>query len=189
MDRNQNVRATLQFPFHFDAVRLQADFARLIEGDWVPHFNRAYYEGDWSAVPLRSIGGLTGKIYPDPTREDYLPTEILARSPYFEEVLARFKCPMLSARLLRLKAGSRIKEHTDLKLGFEDGEVRIHVSIHTNPDVEFYVRRERVILGEGECWYINTNLPHAVANLGASDRIHLVMDCQVNDWLGAFFAE
>jgi hypothetical protein len=122
--RGRTVRATLQFPFHFDAARLQADFARLREDHWIPHFNRAYYEGDWSAVPLRSIGGQTGQIHPDPTRTDYLPTEILTRCPFFEEVLGHFECSMLSARLLRLKAGSRIKEHTDLNLGFEDGEVR-----------------------------------------------------------------
>jgi hypothetical protein len=31
--------------------------------------------------------------------------------------------------------------------------------------------------------YLNVNLPHRVAHRGAADRIHLVIDCVVNDWL------
>jgi len=49
------------------------------------------------------------------------------------------------------------------------------------------VAGERVILREGECWYVNTSLPHRVANLGQTDRIHLVIDCEVNGWLRSFF--
>jgi hypothetical protein len=76
-----------------------------------------------------------------------------------------------------------IKEHTDHKLGFEDGEVRVHIPVVTNPDVEFVLNNVRVDMKEGECWYHNFNLPHHIANRGQSDRIHLVVDCVVNDWL------
>ena len=39
----------------------------------------------------------------------------------------------------------------------------------------------------GECWYINANLLHRVSNKGVTDRIHLVVDCLVNDWLRDLF--
>jgi aspartyl/asparaginyl beta-hydroxylase (cupin superfamily) len=104
-------------------------------------------------------------------------------------VLRAFECQLLAVRLLRLKAGSRIKEHTDLNLGYEDGEIRLHIPIHTNPGVEFYLSGRRIILAEGECWYVNTSLPHRVANTGERDRIHLVIDCVVNDWVRAIFAD
>ena len=42
---------------------------------------------------------------------------------------------------------------------------------------------------EGECWYINANLRHSVANHGGTDRIHLVIDCTVNGWLTNIFNE
>jgi hypothetical protein len=180
---------TLRLPLTFDPARLQNDFAGLTEQDWVPHFNRAYYEGDWSAVPLRSIGGRSDHIYSDPVRRDFESTSILHRCPYLQEVLTAFPCPLLAVRLLRLKSGSRIREHTDLNLGYEDGEIRIHVPIHTNADVEFYLAGARVILCEGECWYINTSLPHRVVNGGAADRIHLVIDCVVDDWVRAMFED
>jgi ribosomal protein S18 acetylase RimI-like enzyme len=174
----------VKLPLRFDPARLQADLTRILAEEFVPHFNTAYYQGDWSAVPLRSIGGRADQIYPDPTaRSAFADTPLLARCAYLNEVLATVRCPQQSVRLLRLKAGSVIKEHSDFDLGFEDGEVRLHIPIITNPGVEFILNQVRVIMNEGECWYLNVNLPHRVANRGTEDRIHLVIDCVVNDWL------
>ncbi len=41
----------------------------------------------------------------------------------------------------------------------------------------------RIAMQEGECWYHNFNLPHHIANRGATDRVHLVIDCEINEWL------
>lgn len=174
----------VKLPLQFDVARLQADLARIMTTEFVPHFNTAYYEGDWSAVPLRSIGGRMDQIYPDPTAKDsFADTPLLARCGYIREALAMLRCPQQSVRLLRLKAGSVIKEHCDHELGFEDGEVRLHIPVATNPQVEFVLNQVRVIMKEGECWYLNVNRPHRVANRGTADRVHLVVDCVVNDWL------
>jgi GNAT superfamily N-acetyltransferase len=174
----------VKLPLQFDAGRLQADLAGIVTTEFIPHFNTAYYQGDWSAVPLRSIGGRTDQIYPDPTAKDsFADTPLLARCDYIREVLARLRCPQQAVRFLRLKAGSEIKEHCDHELGFEDGEVRLHIPVITNREVEFVLNQVRVIMDEGECWYLNVNRPHRVANRGAADRVHLVVDCVVNDWL------
>jgi len=98
-------------------------------------------------------------------------------------VLATFRCPLLAVRFLRLGPGSRIKEHADLDLGFDDGEVRIHVPVSTDAAVEFLHHGERVEMAAGEAWYLDLNLRHAVVNSGPSARVHLVMDCVVDDWL------
>lgn len=89
----------------------------------------------------------------------------------------------MSVRLLNLHSGSVIKEHCDHELSFENGEARLHFPVFTNTQVEFYVDNQLIQMQEGECWYINAQLPHRVANYGASDRIHLIVDCVVNDWL------
>jgi hypothetical protein len=86
--------------------------------------------------------------------------------------------------LLRLKAGSIIKEHTDSDLN-EEREIRIHVPVVTNPAVEFYLAGERVVMEEGQCWYLDLSRHHRVQNLGSTDRVHLVIDCVVNDWVKA----
>nr|HMS43742.1 aspartyl/asparaginyl beta-hydroxylase domain-containing protein [Pyrinomonadaceae bacterium] len=68
-------------------------------------------------------------------------------------------------------------------LGLEDGEIRIHIPVLTNPQVEFILDDQKVEMQEGEAWYLNFNLFHTVRNEGTTDRIHLVIDCVVNDWM------
>ena len=93
----------------------------------------------------------------------------------------------MSVRLLNLKSGAMIKSHRDLNLCFEKGEARIHIPVFTNPQVEFFIEEERINMKESESWYINANNFHRVSNLGLTDRIHLVFDCIVNDWLKNIF--
>jgi hypothetical protein len=180
--------ATLKLPFTFDPKWLQAELAQIQPDEWVNHFNTSIYEGDWSGVALRSVGGAALTLYPDPTATgQFSDTAILGRCPYYQTVLATFHCPLTSVRLLRLKAGSSIREHRDYRLGYEDGEVRLHIPVLTNPAVAFFLQGERVWMRAGECWYLNVNLKHRVDNQSTADRIHLVIDCVVNEWLAAFF--
>ena len=173
-----------RLPLSLDADRLKADLALIQPDEWVPHFNTAYYEGEWSGVALRSVGGRPAQLYPDPTAHGrFADTAILERCAYFQEVLAAFECPLQAVRLLKLRARSSIREHRDYKLGYEDGELRIHIPIVTNPAVAFFLDGERVPMQEGESWYLNLNLPHRVDNQSDTDRVHLVIDCEVNDWL------
>ena len=46
---------------------------------------------------------------------------------------------------------------------------------------------ERGVMEPGTCCYINANLTHRVSNRGDCDRIHLVVDCAVDDWLRGLF--
>jgi hypothetical protein len=178
----------LKLALHFDPAGLKADLEALTPDDWVLHFNKPYYEGEWSGVALRSVNGEDGRLYPDPTAQSkFANTPTLARCTYIRKVLAAFECELEAVRLLKLRAGSSIREHKDYNLGYEDGEVRFHVPVLTNPDVEFYLNQQRVVMNEGECWYLNFNLPHRVVNRSTVDRIHLVIDCVVNDWVRAMF--
>lgn len=182
------IPASVRLPFSFDPSRLKGDAGRIGESEWVPHFNNAVYEGDWSGVALRSVGGMPGKLYPDPTAtQSFADTEMLGRCPYIHEVLRTFRCPLTAVRILRLGAGATIREHRDYKLGYEDGEVRIHVPIQTGPGVAFFLDGCQILMEEGEAWYLNLNLPHRVHNGSLTDRLHLVLDCVLNDWLAESF--
>ena len=176
---------SVRLPFRFDPGKLKQDAERISEAEWIAHYNQAIYEGEWSGVALRSATGTHVKLYADPNATQFADTEILDRSPYIQEVLDSFHCPMTSVRILRLRAGAKIAEHRDYKLGYEDGEVRIHIPIQTAKGGEFFLDGARVSMQEGEAWYLNFNLPHRVNNGSSSDRLHLVMDCTVNEWLTA----
>lgn len=157
---------------------------------WFPHFNTAHYEGEWTVLSLRAPGGHQDRIIPDLMSEDlFLDTSLMQRCPAVKQILASFQCPVGSVRLLNLKSGAVIKEHRDHDLAFEHGEARLHIPVFTNNQVEFWVEKERIRMEVGECWYINANLPHRVANYGPTDRIHLVIDCKVNDWLRDLFGQ
>src|SRR5690348_8966748 len=72
----------VRLPITFDAELLALDVASLATEDWLPHFNTSYYQGDWSGVPLRSVGGRSDRLYPDPAAsEPYGDTAVLGRCP------------------------------------------------------------------------------------------------------------
>lgn len=171
----------IKLPLAFDADALAREALGFDEAEWQRHFNTAYYEGDWSGIPLRSPHGrLT--IVPDPagTAPD-ADTPYLERCPVVRAVMADIACETSSVRLLRLGAGARIREHQDYNIGFEFGLVRLHIPVVTGPGVEFVLGSEPLHMAAGECWYVDVREAHTVWNPGPAARIHLVVDCVVND--------
>jgi len=176
----------IKLPLHFDPARLKSDLAGITDDAWTAHFNTDGYAGDWAGVALRGPAGATHPIlalHPSPTATKWADTDVLKQCEYFQQVLSAFRCPLQTVRLLKLGPGSVIKEHRDHALGIEDGLARIHIPVLTNPDVEFILNKQPIVMAEGECWYMNFNLLHSVTNNGPSARIHLILDCEVNDWL------
>ncbi len=170
----------------FDPQPLQQELARLQSCQWIEHFVKQNYDGDWSVIPLRGPAGATHPvmmIYSDPTCTEFADTPFLDDAPCFRDVLESFHCPLQSVRLMKLSPGSRIKEHTDHDLAAERGTARLHIPITTNDDVVFRLNGTRVVLKEGECWYLRLSDPHSVENNGESDRVHLVIDAEVDPWL------
>jgi mannose-6-phosphate isomerase-like protein (cupin superfamily) len=179
--------ARLPLPLNLQSVQSQVKALTL---PWSAHFNTMHYEGEWNVLSLRAPGGDSKSILADAlNNEAYLDTELMAACPAVKSLVDSLQCPVLSVRLLNLKSGAIIKPHRDHELAFEKGEARLHFPVFTNDKVEFYLEDERVHMQEGDCWYINANLMHRVANHGANDRIHLVIDCQVNDWLKSIFEQ
>lgn len=165
---------------------IAAELARY-PSTWQSHFNMLHYQGEWTVLPLRAPAG-KDSIVPDLMGEQaYADTAHMHHFPSVGELVNALDCPIQSVRFLNLKAGADIKPHRDHELAFEKGEARLHFPIVTNPEVEFYVEDIRVDMPPGTCWYINANLVHHVHNKGTTDRIHLVIDCQVNDWLRGLF--
>jgi len=176
----------LRLPFTFDPDLLARDLRGLGAVGWTRHFVQQNYDGDWSVIPLRGPAGAkhpVTMIYSDPTCSDFADTPMLAACPYFRQVLDTFQAPLGAVRLMRLTPDSVIKEHTDMDLSFEDGTVRIHVPVVTNAGVEFYLNRSRVVLDAGSAWYLRLSDPHSVANRGTADRVHMVIDAEVNRWV------
>lgn len=172
-----------QLSMPVDVASMQREVLALTE-PWNLHFNRKHYEGEWTVFPLRVPGGERDRIVPDNIHDEaVVNTPQMKACPSIQALIDGFECPVLSVRLLKLKTGAVIKPHRDHELSFENGEARLHFPIFTNEGVEFFIEDKLLRMREGQCWYINANLQHHVANKGNTDRIHLVVDCKVNDWL------
>lgn len=181
----------LRLPLAFDPARLTSDL-RALRATWIDHLATGNYDGSWTVLPLRQAAGATHPvmtIYADPTATDFVDAPPLADAPYLKQVLAAFRCPMRAARLMGLAPGSRIKPHRDFDLAAEWGMARIHVPITTNPAVEFLLNGVPMAMAPGEAWYLRLADEHSVANRGDSDRVHLVIDCVVDDWLAGFMCK
>lgn len=181
----------LLLPLRFDVARMQADLAVLEAGEWMQHFVKQNFDGDWSIIPLRGPAGATHPVmmmYSDPTCTDFADTPFLSRCGYFPEVQAAFPFPLDCVRLMKLTPGSVIKEHCDHDLAFESGAVRIHVPVTTNPGVDFRLNGTRLDLREGTSWYLRLSDRHSVANQGETDRVHLVIDARRSPELEAWIA-
>ncbi len=181
-----NLPDRLRLPLDFDPSLLRRDLEALSQVDWIAHFVRQNYDGDWDVLPLRGMAGASHPvmmIYSDPTATDFEATPFLAACSYFQTVIEAFRCEVRSVRLMRLTPGSVIKEHSDHDLDAAKGAARVHIPVTTNPGVVFELNRAPVPMRPGEAWYLRLSDPHRVVNGGASDRVHLVLDMVVNDWL------
>lgn len=170
----------------FDVFALQRELASLQSELWINHFVQQNYEGEWCVIALRGPAGAEHPIqmiYSDPSCSEFADTPYLAKCPYIRDVLSWFKCPLQSVRLMKLTAGSHIKEHCDHDLEVESGAARLHIPLLTSTHVDFRLNGSSVVMREGECWYLRLSEPHSVKNDGSSDRVHLVIDTLVNDWL------
>lgn len=176
----------LRLPLAFDAGALASTLDGLTETDWTRHFVADHYRGDWSVLPLRAPLGASHpilRIVSNPGTTAWEDTEFLKDSAALRLVLSAFSCEIGAARLMRLTPGSAIREHCDPHLGTEAGAVRLHVPLATNPDVDFRLNGTRVDMAPGECWYLRLSDRHSVVNRGGADRVHLVIDAQLDEWI------
>jgi hypothetical protein len=182
----------VRLPLAVDAAALRDDLDRIGREGWIDHPVKQNYEGGWSVLPLRIPAGATHPvmmIHADPAATLFEDRPVLARTPGFRALLDRLACPLQSVRLMRLAPGARIKAHRDHDLAAEWGAARIHVPVATNDAVEFRLNDERVAMPVGSAWYLRLSDPHSVINRGATDRVHLVIDCVANEWLRAMLED
>lgn len=152
-------------------------------------------KGQWDAISLRGYsdnpadilkpGVLKSDIAPAELRDTHL-TQVSNLVPLIE-ILSHIPAKFERVRVMRLKAGTSIKKHTDkVDKEIKSGEiVRIHIPLRTNNNVHFYLwegkEQNHYHLETGKYYFVDVSKPHAVHNKADFDRLHLVVDCYNND--------
>jgi len=183
-----NIIYAAKLSVQVDVVSLQNEVSSCFSLDWINHVNKACYSGSWDVLPIRTLIANVDKhpILQSFNLEQkgewvYLP--IIEALSQIRSILDWFQCDIEATRLMRLKPGAHIQPHQDKGLAMEYGFARFHVPICAAEQVEFMVNDKLVPMQNGELWYLNADATHSVKHVGDEDRVNLVIDCKVNDWL------
>lgn len=168
----------IRFPFHFDTTRIRQEL-EVIATSFAPinsiKIKKDHLQGIHLITP--APGGAK-----DERGFSYLSTPELDQSPYLQSILNTFQCDKFIYRVHNLKAKGKINLHRDADRGLVNNIVRIHIPVTTNDEVYFYVEGERVCMQNGECWFADITQLHEVENRSDTDRLQLMIDCNLNDW-------
>ena len=149
---------------------------------------------NWTAISVRGYGDDIGDILkPGVLKSDVEPSQLRWTRLYEEaellpikEILSHIPAEFERVRVMRLKAGTSIKKHTDkVDKEIKNGNiVRIHIPLKTSLNVHFYLwegkEQHHYNLETGKYYYTDVSKPHAVHNKADFDRLHLVVDCYNN---------
>jgi len=76
-------------------------------------------------------------------------------------------------------------EHRDYQELRNVHRLRLHIPVITNPFSSIVIDRTRIHLALGYIWKLNPVHRHAAANFGKEPRIHIILDCYVDEALKA----
>lgn len=80
-----------------------------------------------------------------------------------------------------LSPGAVLHAHRDLTGASSNARIRFHVPIITNDKVFFNVSKKRVIMSHDELWALDTSYLHEVKNESDETRVHIVIECNINE--------
>lgn len=182
----------IQLPLQFDTEKMIGEMHNF-------PFNSFIY---YNVIPLRAPAHTIDPSLPSPPPSDnyadgswceWMDTKDLQASPYFRSIVDTFAAhtKVTLVRLLRLAAGSVVKEHTDPTLALEEDRsvIRLTIPIVSDEKVEFYLNNKIVPMKPGECWYMRLSDPHRIVNGSSEDRINLTIDMVPNEWVRNTIAE
>lgn len=172
----------IKLPFQFDPERLVADWNKIAETELRPITNNYV---DLDTIFCLELLQPTGEAV---TEHRFGPKDLLKNSPYLLEVYNTLKCDVDSFRIHTLHPGSHIRKHRDTGRSFDQGMLRLHIPIQTNDRMETLLNDQPVTMKPGEFWYLNFDKPHELVNKGDEVRVHIIIDCYVNDWWRDIFA-
>jgi len=179
------------------------------DGGWANHYSKYNIRDSWSGFTLQGYDREDPNfiIKPDEMSASWRRehreydkaicerTIIADRFPATWEGLRDLKCDFDRVRFLRVRAGDgALGRHADITnrdAGSVEGKLaRLHIPLTTSASCHFsawniFGARLEAHLPAGSLWYLDQRKPHAVSNIGGSERIHLVVDAKVTPALRA----
>jgi hypothetical protein len=160
---------------------VQQEVARL-NTEWTNVYSD-YHTGGWQTLSL-----LNRTSEPtDTIIEDCEPVEtsLLKQMPETRALLRGLGFRYMWARLAKLKVSAFMHEHRDYQELRNVSRLRLHIPVITNPFSSIVIDRTRIHLALGYIWKLNPIHRHAAGNFGKEPRVHIILDCYVDEALEA----
>ena len=160
---------------------VQQEVARL-NTEWTNVYSD-YHTGGWQTLSLLNR---TSKPT-DTIIEDCEPVEtsLLKQMPETRALLRGLGFRYMWARLAKLEVSAFMHEHRDYQELRSVSRLRLHIPVITNPFSSIVIDRTRIHLALGYIWKLNPIHRHAAANFGKEPRVHIILDCYVDEALEA----
>lgn len=118
-----------------------------------------------------------------------IPTAIMEKMPITKKLFEELGLEYFAIRIAKAVPDAFLWEHRDyIELG-EEEKLRLHIPLVTNADANIQFSECSVHMAAGNIWKLDPTVSHAIANKGDTDRIHLILDCYLNDKLKAMIAK
>ena len=158
-----------------DRARHELSTARI---DWTAEYSDYQSGGWWTASLLNESGDPNDVVIRDCEPR---PTRLLERLPQMQRLLDSVSLTIMWARLARLSPNSFLWEHRDYSDLKQVDRCRLHIPISTCDSSFIIIGGQRVHLAAGNIWRLTPTIPHGACNLYGPDRIHVIIDCYVDD--------
>lgn len=173
----------LKLPFHFDVHLIMKEINSIPKNEFIELYSINIAKGSVQALhliePVRHVNA--------DQKVPFKPTTRLQQLNYLQTIMNTFPSRKETYRIHKLMPGGEIRKHRDVCMNFEEGLFRVHIPVQTNEKSIFNLFGENLHMRPGECWYLDIDLEHYVQNHGELERIHLIMDCQRNEWWDNIF--
>jgi quercetin dioxygenase-like cupin family protein len=172
---------SIKLPFKFNSEKIKEELAQFSRSEYDDIYNPSVtLETLWLKHFIEPKGGPNTPVV-------FYPNEALEKCPYLLSIFKKFQCRVETFRIHALDPGASIKPHTDSGYSFQQGKVRLHIPVQTNDEVKLRLGESYVRMKEGDCWYCDFTVRHEIHNQSDESRIHLILDCMVNEWLKEVF--
>jgi hypothetical protein len=109
------------------------------------------------------------------------------RFPEISKVEDFFETNISLMGLYNAKPNSKLHPHIDMAGNLPFGKLRFHIPIMTHDQAFFFAGKQhnrlKINMKEKEFWALDTSHTHFIKNTGNRDRIHLIVQVDVNDWV------
>lgn len=142
---------------------------------------REYQSGGWlTAFLMNASGRITEHSITDGVARA---TSLMRQFPVTAKYVQSLGLDIMCMRLANMKPGACLFEHVDYRELSERPRLRLHIPIVTNAHAELILSEDAVHMSGGVLWMLDPQHRHAALNGGLTDRVHLLIDCYVNDKL------